>query len=262
MTRIITAYLKRDVSWILNGFLIPIFGAVHQLLTFKHYDQAFLLLETIIEHIEIQYMETQLAEILKLLFSKLRPDYRYFTKRFLVFLCFMIWNRGPDVIIEKLNSVEPGCFMHLLKNYWLVHAYKFSDTIERNMSSIAMTRLLTESVIMFKEEYFTFWLPILQCNLKALEDSYIVDTEPDTDEENESAYNIYSQLVHSTPLDERKALEDFDCVNLLVVKLNSLNPVQLSSVQNVLKGLSPTQLKCLQELFMQQSITPVIGILL
>ncbi|RCH88978.1 importin-alpha export receptor, partial [Rhizopus stolonifer] len=221
LVRLIQAYLNKGIQSILaSNQLEPILGIFQQKLVysrqFDHY--GILLLETLTKRVPIHlfgnYLPALLSAVLKRLQSKKKGDqisFDRFTRNFTLWMnyCFLLESmNGPDTIIRVYESLQPGLFGQIMSLFILPDLVKLSKPIDRKISGVGMTRLLTKSDIMLNEPYLSqLWSKSLLALLALLELPGSLETDgPDElytlDIEEGGYQTTFAKLATSNPVQE------------------------------------------------------------
>lgn len=161
LVRLVRAFLKKGGEMLIQPTpgsdpaageevtpLMGMLGVFQKLNSTKLHDhEGFYILESMVEHLPLEWFASYLPQILTLVFTRLsnpRMKTDKFVRSFLLFLCLFIGKHGADEVVAKVSALQAGLFEQLLSSVFVPHVSTIRGRIERKMAAIALSRLLFE----------------------------------------------------------------------------------------------------------------------
>ena len=204
LVRLLQAFIEKapnDVAK--NDKLLAILGVFQKLIASKSNDhEGFYLLGSLVESLDPAVLAPQLKNVFVVLFQRLQSSKTTkYVKGLLVFLSLFAGKYGGPALVESIDSIQPKLFHMVLEKIFVADVQKVSGTTERKICAIGITKILTETPVMFTEPYVSLWTPLLQALVSLFElpeDESVPDDEHFIEIEDTPGYQTaFSKLVYA-----------------------------------------------------------------
>ncbi|GJQ10527.1 hypothetical protein GpartN1_g2318.t1 [Galdieria partita] len=197
MVRLLQAFLRKSINHIVaNNQLTPILGIFQNLVASKVHDYyGMSLIETIVEACNPSQLEPYLPEIIQIMLVRLQKGRTIrFTRAFIVFISFLSFKYGSELVVSLLNRIQDGLFIQLFEHVWLPNVVQEANPKERKICATGLALYLSCTTLI---ELPNLWLSVLSTVLSLLEGYQENPTRGSNNEVDESReYDIqFSQLA-------------------------------------------------------------------
>nr|CAB3233957.1 exportin-2 [Phallusia mammillata] len=202
LVRLVQAFIEKAGDNIAkSGKLNNLLGVFQKLIASKANDHyGFYLLNTMVEYMKPEVLESSMKQIYSLLFQRLmRSKTVKFVRGLLVFFALYITKNSADSFQGLIDSIQDRMFGMVLEKLIISELQKVSGTTERKICSVGFTKLLTSCTALLDENYSHFWPRLLESVIGLFElpeDDTVPDDEHFVEIEDTPGYQTaYSQLA-------------------------------------------------------------------
>lgn len=230
LARLLQAYIRKSAPELVPQ-LNPILGVFQKLLAAKATEaNAFDILNSAIVHFPQEAMESRIASIFQLLFTRLQGSKtpRY-TQLVTTFFALFVGKYGSQVFFDRANAIQPGVGVMLLAHVWAprLRTDPPVQKSEAKVQVVGVTRLLCESPSLLADgNGQKAWAETLAGLVTLLTSSTfttVVVTNVDDEPEFETGYDAhFSRLVHAGKAVEDPFPEVNDPIVLFVQSLHKM----------------------------------------
>ena len=202
LVRLLQAFVEKAPQEVVkDDKLLALLGVFQKLIASKSNDhEGFYLLCSLVEHVDPSVLNQYLKNIFILLFQRLQNSKTTkYVKGLLVFLSLFAGQFGGPALVQMVDSIQPKLFGMVVEKLFVADVQKVSGQTERKICAVGITKVLTETPVMFVEPYSSLWSPLLQALISLFElpeDDSIPDNEHFIDIEDTPGYQTaYSRLM-------------------------------------------------------------------
>merc|ERR1719219_2359868 len=247
LVRLLQAFVSRGPTQVTQQ-LTGLLGVFQKLIASKTNDhEGFYLIQSIIEHIPAENLQSYLKQVFIVLFQRLTSSKttKYIKSLLVFFFVFTIKN-GGSTLIQLVDDIQPGMFGMVCDSLIIKdgNVQKISGTTEKKISAVGLTKLLTETqeIVSNSGQYANQFLPLLTTLIALFElpeDSTIPDDEHFIEIEDTPGYQTaYSQLIFAGKPDSDPVAGVGDPKQFLassLAKLSSTQPGRLAPMMSQLQ---------------------------
>ncbi|XP_015180909.1 PREDICTED: exportin-2 [Polistes dominula] len=243
LNRLLQAYISRGSHLIIaqdktSGLL----GVFQKLIASKVNDrEGFLLLQCIIEYFPPNTLEPYMKQIFVLLFQRLSSSKTTkFVQGLIVFFAYYIIRYNATSFINIIDQIQPQMFGMVVERVLLPDLQRVSGDIEKKITAVGISNLLTDCPAMFENPYNTFYPRILTALVEFFEFSHDQTLFPEdmiTELEENMEYQVgYSQLAYAK-MPKKDPLQSIGDARIhLAQGLGRLSPGQLPGLLGQISG--------------------------
>merc|ERR1719348_2041104 len=262
LVRLLQAFISRGPSQVTQQ-IAGLLGVFQKLIASKTNDhEGFYLLQSIIEHIPSEALQTYMKQVFIVLFQRLTSSKTTkYVKSLLVFFFVFAIKNGGSSLIQMVDGIQPGMFGMVCDSLIIKDGtvQKISGMTEKKISAVGITKLLTETPDFFGGNYSDKFVPLLQA-LVALfelpEDETIPDDEHFIEIEDTPGYQTaYSQLIFAGKPDHDPVAGVDDVRSYLAKSLGALSARHPGRLRGLIAQLEQSAQHCLNQYISAASVT-------
>ncbi|PPR06747.1 hypothetical protein CVT24_013054 [Panaeolus cyanescens] len=167
LVRLLKAFLSQDAEQMFAANQVAsVLAVVQQRLVPSKVNDAWgiELLQSVVLNVKPEHLQQYLKPIFFTLLTRLHQNktdkFEYLFARFLLYgLAVDVKGLTPDILIQTMNSVQPGLWDQVITNFVIPQAPKFPHK-ERKLAVIGIINLLCHSAAMMKEPSVRTWSPL------------------------------------------------------------------------------------------------------
>ncbi|XP_021762100.1 exportin-2-like [Chenopodium quinoa] len=121
-------------------------------------EQAFFVLNTVVENLGYEVIAGYLPKILVSLFTRLQTNQTpKFVRCFIIFMSLVIVKHGWNNLVDAFDRVQPGILLTILEVFWVPNLKQITGATETKLTAVASTKLLCECPALLKPESSKIW---------------------------------------------------------------------------------------------------------
>ena len=202
LVRLLQAFISRGPSQVVQQ-IQGLLGVFQKLIASKTNDhEGFYLIQSIIEHIPPEALQTYMKQVFIVLFQRLTSSKTTkYVKSLLVFFFVFAIKNGGTALITMVDGIQDGMFGMVCDSLIVKDGsvQKISGTTEKKIAAVGLTKLLTETPALVSGKYADKFQPLLTALIGLFElpeDETIPDDEHFIEIEDTPGYQTaYSQLI-------------------------------------------------------------------
>ena len=106
----------------------------------------FAILEALVEHLALKDYDAHLGTILSLVFTRLQMSRtKKYLRCFVVFFGKLVVKVGAQVVLDKVDGVQPGLAMSIVQGVFGPHLPAVHGSDEEKVALVAAARVLTQT---------------------------------------------------------------------------------------------------------------------
>lgn len=264
LVRLLQAFIEHGKDNVVAGEkLTGLLGIFQKLMASKSNDhEGFYLMSSIVQHISPELLDHYMKQVFLVLFQRLTSSKTTkYVKGLLVFFSLFAWLRGVPALIQIIDSIQVKMFGMVLERLYIADVQKVAGNVERKICAVGMTLILTECPEVFKGDYSSLWLSLLQTLIGLFElpqDESLPDDEHFIEVEDMAGYQTaYSRLVFAgKPEPDPFNGKVPDAKLYLAKQLHKLSTAYPGEVTGkISSGLAADAAKCLQTYLQGAAVT-------
>jgi len=245
--------------WQIQGLL----GVFQKLIASKTNDhEGFYLIQSIIEHIPPEALQTYMKQVFIVLFQRLTSSKTTkYVKSLLVFFFVFAIKNGGTALITMVDGIQDGMFGMVCDSLIVKDGsvQKISGTTEKKIAAVGLTKLLTETPALVSGKYADKFQPLLTALIGLFElpeDETIPDDEHFIEIEDTPGYQTaYSQLIFAGKPDHDPVAGVGDPKAFLAKSLGALSSQQPGRLPSIIGGLQQQPQVFLQQYLQAAGVT-------
>jgi len=185
VVRLLTAIIHKDAGYLhAHGYTERVLGVFKQLTALKQYDhEGFNVVTAVMLYYPLHALEPFLTSIFRVLFERLqKAKTAKYVRCLIIFFSVICVVHSPEVVVTRIDGIQPGLFYMLLQRVWLENMQKIVGQMERKTCIVALANLLCDSAHL--QMNVEAWcgsvfscLKMIHCAVEAEEDkSFIPDS--------------------------------------------------------------------------------------
>ena len=202
LVRLLQAFISRGPSQVVQQ-IQGLLGVFQKLIASKTNDhEGFYLIQSIIEHIPPEALQTYMKQVFIVLFQRLTSSKTTkYVKSLLVFFFVFAIKNGGTALITMVDGIQDGMFGMVCDSLIVKDGsvQKISGTTEKKIAAVGLTKVLTETPALVSGKYADKFQPLLTALIGLFElpeDETIPDDEHFIEIEDTPGYQTaYSQLI-------------------------------------------------------------------
>ncbi|EAL61540.1 hypothetical protein DDB_G0291838 [Dictyostelium discoideum AX4] len=208
LVRLLQAFIKKEGSSI-APHLSAILGITEKLIMrVTHDHEAFLILETVVETLDIQFLEKYLGGIFSMILTRITKKKTLKVVRcFTIFFSIFMIKYGVVKTAQTVRAIKDSLWEDILIKLWLPTVEDINGSIEKKIISISLTNMICCNDILATPE---LWIKLIQCQSNVISGKKSQETEQagaasdlyiDQAEANEGYVPTFTQLQFSKKVD-------------------------------------------------------------
>lgn len=227
LVRLLRAFLQKAPNELnQQGRLSSVLGIFNTLVSSPSTDeQGFYVLNTVIDNLGYDIISPYIGHIWIALFSRLQSNKTVkFVKNLIVFMSLVLVRHDTQNLIASMNAVQPGIFGMIVDRFWIPNLKLITGPTEVKLTSVASTRLISESPNVLDPQLWGKMLDSIVTLLSRPEQER-VEEEPEVPDFGETVgYNpTFVNLYNATKKEEDPVKDIKDPKQFLVASLSRLS---------------------------------------
>ncbi|KMT06992.1 hypothetical protein BVRB_6g153240 [Beta vulgaris subsp. vulgaris] len=108
-------------------------------------EQAFFVLNTVVENLGYEVIAGYLQQILVSLLTRLQSNQTpKFVRCLLIFISLFIVKHGWNNLVSTMDKIQPGLFLTILEKFWIPNLKQITGATETKLTAVASTKLICE----------------------------------------------------------------------------------------------------------------------
>jgi len=262
LVRLLQAFISRGPSQVVQQ-IQGLLGVFQKLIASKTNDhEGFYLIQSIIEHIPPEALQTYMKQVFIVLFQRLTSSKTTkYVKSLLVFFFVFAIKNGGTALITMVDGIQEGMFGMVCDSLIVKdgNVQKISGTTEKKIAAVGLTKLLTETPALVSGKYADKFQPLLTALIGLFElpeDETIPDDEHFIEIEDTPGYQTaYSQLIFAGKPDHDPVAGVGDPKTFLAKSLGTLSSQQPGRLPTIIGGLQQQPQVFLQQYLQAAGVT-------
>lgn len=261
LVRLITAYVKLGAQKIVAlGKLSPILGIFQKLIASRNNDhEGFYLMQNLVSHFPQAELESFFRQIFVVLFQRLTSSKTTkYVRGLIIFFCFFSAKLGPSKLVEIIDNIQANMFGMVIERIFISDMAKVSDSIDKKIVAVGITKLICECPLVLAPPYISFWPSLLQALIQIFElptDESTIDGDHFIEIENVPGYQAaYSQLNYAQPKNSDPLQEIQDPRIFLAQSLGNLSRQRPGEILTLIAGMPDAHKEAVQKYCAQSGV--------
>lgn len=257
LVRLLQAFLRMaPVELNQGGKLNDVLNIYSKLIVSSRTDeQAFFVLNTIIENLGYEVVAPYMQQILVSLFTRLQTNQTpKFVRCLVIFMSLFIVKHGWNNLVSTLDKMQPGLFLTILEKFWMPNLKQISGATETKLTAVASTKLICECPILLDLTAAKLWGKMLDSivTLVTRPEEERVEEEPDVPDfaETGSYSATFIRLYNVNKREEDPLKEIKDPKQFLLASLANLSEFSSGRYGQVIsENVEPVNQAALSQLY-------------
>lgn len=226
LVRLLRAFLQKAPNELnQQGRLSSVLGIFNTLISSPSTDeQGFYVLNTVIDNLGYDIISPYISHIWVALFKRLQSNRTVkFVKNLIVFMSLVLVRHDTQNLVASMNTVQPDIFRTIVEQFWIPNLKLITGSTEVKLTSVASTRLISESPNVLDPKLWGKMLDSIVTLLSRPEQER-VEEEPEVPDFGETVgYNpTFVNLYNATKKEEDPVKDIKDPKQFLVASLSRL----------------------------------------
>lgn len=226
LVRLLRAFLQKAPNELnQQGRLSSVLGIFNTLISSPSTDeQGFYVLNTVIDNLGYDIISPYISHIWVALFKRLQSNRTVkFVKNLIVFMSLVLVRHDTQNLVASMNAVQPDIFRTIVEQFWIPNLKLITGSTEVKLTSVASTRLISESPNVLDPKLWGKMLDSIVTLLSRPEQER-VEEEPEVPDFGETVgYNpTFVNLYNATKKEEDPVKDIKDPKQFLVASLSRL----------------------------------------
>lgn len=226
LVRLLQAFLQKAPNELnQQGRLSSVLGIFNTLISSPSTDeQGFYVLNTVIDNLGYDIISPYISHIWVALFKRLQSNRTVkFVKNLIVFMSLVLVRHDTQNLVASMNAVQPDIFRTIVEQFWIPNLKLITGSTEVKLTSVASTRLISESPNVLDPKLWGKMLDSIVTLLSRPEQER-VEEEPEVPDFGETVgYNpTFVNLYNATKKEEDPVKDIKDPKQFLVASLSRL----------------------------------------
>lgn len=227
LVRLLRAFLQKAPNELnQQGRLSSVLGIFNTLVSSPSTDdQGFYVLNTVIDNLGYDIISPYISHIWVALFKRLQSNRTVkFVKNLIVFMSLVLVRHDTQNLVASMNAVQPDIFRTIVEQFWIPNLKLITGPTEVKLTSVASTRLISESPNVLDPKLWGKMLDSIVTLLSRPEQER-VEEEPEVPDFGETVgYNpTFVNLYNATKKEEDPVKDIKDPKQFLVASLSRLS---------------------------------------
>lgn len=227
LVRLLRAFLQKAPNELnQQGRLSSVLGIFNTLVSSPSTDeQGFYVLNTVIDNLGYDIISPYISHIWVALFKRLQSNRTVkFVKNLIVFMSLVLVRHDTQNLVASMNAVQPDIFRTVVEQFWIPNLKLITGPTEVKLTSVASTRLISESPNVLDPKLWGKMLDSIVTLLSRPEQER-VEEEPEVPDFGETVgYNAtFVNLYNATKKEEDPVKDIKDPKQYLVASLSRLS---------------------------------------
>ncbi|KAL2904063.1 Exportin-2 [Bienertia sinuspersici] len=217
-------------------------------------EQAFFVLNTVIENLGYDVIGGYLQQILVSLLTRLQSNQTLkFVRCFLIFMSLFIVKHGWNSLVSTVDSIQPGIFFTILEKFWIPDLKHITGATETKLTAVASTKLICECSALLDPGASKYWGKMLDSIVTLLsrpEEERVEEESEVPDFVETGSYSAtFIRLYNVNKRDDDPLKEIKDPKQFLLASLANLRDFSSRYAQVISENVDPANQAVLSQLY-------------